>query len=61
LELKNTLVQTGTPSPNQCSVCGEAALCNDIAIGPDGTAYATDTVANRIVRLKKGAAALDVW
>jgi sugar lactone lactonase YvrE len=37
------------------------ALCNDVAIGPDGTAYATDTIANRIMRLKKGATALDVW
>jgi sugar lactone lactonase YvrE len=37
------------------------ALCNDIAIGPDGSAYATDTTANRIMRLKKGATALDVW
>ena len=40
---------------------GDNALCNDIAIGPDGAAYATDTTANRIMRLKKGASALDVW
>jgi sugar lactone lactonase YvrE len=40
---------------------GNIGLCNDIAIGPDGTAYATDTTANRILRLKKGASALDVW
>jgi sugar lactone lactonase YvrE len=40
---------------------GTTALCNDIAIGPDGDAYATDTLANRIMRLKKGATALDVW
>ena len=40
---------------------GATALCNDIAIGPDGAAYATDTTANRILRLKKGATALDVW
>jgi len=40
---------------------GPTALCNDIAIGPDGAAYATDTLANRIMRLKKGATALDVW
>ena len=40
---------------------GDNALCNDIAIGPDGSAYATDTIANRIMRLRKGATALDVW
>jgi sugar lactone lactonase YvrE len=40
---------------------GNTGLCNDIAIGPDGAAYATDTTANRILKLKKGATALDVW
>jgi len=40
---------------------GDNALCNDIAIGPDGTAYATDTIVGSINRLKKGAATLDVW
>jgi sugar lactone lactonase YvrE len=40
---------------------GDNALCNDIAIGPDGTAYATDTIVGSILRLKKGATALDVW
>lgn len=34
--------------------------CNDIAIGPDGAAYATDTPGGRILRLKKGADALEV-
>lgn len=37
------------------------ALCNDIAVGPDGTAYATDTGNMEVVRLKKGATALTVW
>ena len=36
-------------------------LCNDIAIAKDGTVYATDTFQARVLRLKKGAAALDVW
>jgi sugar lactone lactonase YvrE len=36
-------------------------LCNDIAVGRDGTAYATDTSGKRVLRLKKGAEALDVW
>jgi sugar lactone lactonase YvrE len=36
-------------------------LCNDIAVAGDGTVYATDTVQARVLRLKKGATALDVW
>jgi hypothetical protein len=40
---------------------GDTGLCNDIAVGPDGTAFASDTTANRILRLKKGATSLDVW
>ena len=36
-------------------------LCNDIAVANDGTVYATDTILGRVLRLKKGATALDVW
>ena len=36
-------------------------LCNDIAVAKDGTVYATDTTQGRVLRLKKGATALDVW
>jgi sugar lactone lactonase YvrE len=36
-------------------------LCNDMAAAKDGTVYVTDTVQARVLRLKKGAAALDVW
>lgn len=36
-------------------------LCNDIAVANDGTVYATDTTQGRVLRLKKGASALDVW
>jgi sugar lactone lactonase YvrE len=36
-------------------------LCNDIAVASDGTAYATDTTQGRVLRLKKGAKALDIW
>src|ERR1043166_3261004 len=36
-------------------------LCNDIAVARDGTVYATDTTQGRVLRLKKGATALDVW
>jgi sugar lactone lactonase YvrE len=37
------------------------ALCNDIAVAADGTAYATDTSNMEVVRLKKGAKTLEVW
>jgi sugar lactone lactonase YvrE len=37
------------------------AACNDIAVGSDGTAYATDTANMQVVRLKKGAKDLEVW
>jgi hypothetical protein len=39
----------------------QKSLCNDIAIGPDGSAYITDTRNDRMFRLKKGAAALELW
>jgi hypothetical protein len=39
----------------------KGGLCNDIAVGPDGTAYATDTINMEVVSLKKGATALTVW
>lgn len=36
-------------------------VCNDIAVAPNGTVYATESFANRILRLKPGATELDVW
>jgi sugar lactone lactonase YvrE len=36
-------------------------LCNDIAVARDGTLYVTDTTGARVLRLKKGARALDAW
>ena len=39
----------------------DGGLCNDIAVAADGTAYATDTNGRRVLRLKPGATALDVW
>jgi hypothetical protein len=39
---------------------GGTGTCNDIAIGADGAAYATDTPGGRIVKLPKGGNALEV-
>jgi sugar lactone lactonase YvrE len=36
-------------------------VCNDAAVGADGTIYATDTSNMQVLRLKPGAAALEVW
>ncbi|HZJ31453.1 MAG TPA: hypothetical protein VFD21_07790 [Vicinamibacterales bacterium] len=36
-------------------------LCNDVAVAKDGTIYVADTAQGRVLRLKKGATALDVW
>lgn len=36
-------------------------LCNDIAVAKDGTVYATDTTQGRVLRLKKGGTAFEVW
>jgi sugar lactone lactonase YvrE len=36
-------------------------ICNDIAVAQDGTLYVTDTTGARVLRLKKGARALDGW
>jgi sugar lactone lactonase YvrE len=40
---------------------GEKALCNDIAIGPDGSAYVTNTSAPEILKLAPGSGELTVW
>jgi len=40
---------------------GGTGFCNDIVIGQDGSAYVTDTVNPRILRLKPGAREFDVW
>jgi streptogramin lyase len=42
------------PAPN-------GGVCNDVAVAADGTAYASDTFGGRVLRLKPGAEALDVW
>lgn len=53
-DLKNASLKASYPFPGN-------GLCNDIAVARDGTVYTTDTTQARILRLKKGATALDVW
>ena len=40
---------------------GPRALCNDMAVAPDGSVLVTDTLAPLILVLKPGATKLDVW
>ncbi len=35
--------------------------CNDLAVAPDGTLYATDFPGGRVLRLKHGQSAVEVW
>ncbi len=53
-------LETGAPKGHY-PLPTSGAACNDIALGADGTAYATDTTNMEIVRLKKGAKDLEVW
>ncbi|HEU4627377.1 MAG TPA: hypothetical protein VFS52_21665 [Steroidobacteraceae bacterium] len=40
---------------------GGRGVCNDIAVAPDGTVYATDTPTGRLLELPHGATALSVY
>jgi len=40
---------------------GPRTLCNDMALGPDGSVYVTNSFAPQILRLKPGGTQLDVW
>ncbi|HEX7857162.1 MAG TPA: hypothetical protein VF503_26060 [Sphingobium sp.] len=40
---------------------GEKPVCNDMAVGRDGSVYVTDTGNPRILRWKPGATKLEVW
>lgn len=42
-------------------VPGDATLCNDIAVGPDGSAYVTDSFSPHILRLRPGGNEFEVW
>ena len=53
-------LKTGAPKGNYPFPTA-GGFCNDIAVDAAGNAYATDTMNMEVVRLKKGAAALEVW
>lgn len=40
---------------------GEKPVCNDMAVGRDGSLYITDTGQPRILRWRPGATALEIW
>ena len=40
---------------------GEHTLCNDLAIGPDGSLFVTNSLAPQILRLKPGSKELEIW
>jgi len=51
---------TGAPK-GAWALQGATNACNDITVGPDGSVYVSDLANGEIQRLKKGAAALEVW
>jgi hypothetical protein len=53
-DLKTATLKAHYPFPG-------GGFCNDIAIGRNGTVYATDTRGGRILSLKRGAGALTIW
>jgi sugar lactone lactonase YvrE len=63
--LKMFDLKTGAPKGSVAlpasTLLEQTSLCNDIAVGADGTAYVTDSFAGHILRLKPGAEAFEVW
>jgi len=53
-------LKTGAPKGHY-QLPTPGGMCNDIAVGPDGAAYATDTANMEVVRLAKGGKQLEVW
>ena len=63
--LKTFDLKTGTPKASYDvppgTIADQTPLCNDMVVAADGTVYVTDTLSGRILRLKKGASALETW
>lgn len=58
--LKTFDLASGAPK-GSFALADAKSLCNDIAVGSDGTAYVTDSFTPNVYRLKPGAAALEIW
>jgi sugar lactone lactonase YvrE len=58
--LKTFDLKTGAPK-GSFALKGLASLCNDIAVGSDGTAYVSDSLAPNVYSLKPGGTELDVF
>ena len=43
------------------TIAGQMPLCNDMVVAAERTVYITDSLSGRILRLKKGASALETW
>jgi sugar lactone lactonase YvrE len=52
-------LKTGAPKATY-PLPGDGTLCNDIAVGADGTTYVTDTRQGSVVMVKRGAKSLEV-
>lgn len=55
LDLQSGKVKASYPLP------GDRTLCNDIAVGADGSAYVTDSFQPHVLRLKPGAKEFEVY
>ncbi|UAK26263.1 SMP-30/gluconolactonase/LRE family protein [Sphingomonas nostoxanthinifaciens] len=54
-------IRTAAPKGRWPMPGGAKSTCNDMAVDRAGNLYISETAGGRIIRLKKGAAALDVW
>jgi sugar lactone lactonase YvrE len=58
--LKSFDLKSGAPK-GSFPFPGSKSVCNDIAVGRDGAVYVTDTANPRVLKLKRGGSALEVW
>jgi streptogramin lyase len=59
-DLKTGAPKGSVPLPPS-TLLKQTALCNDIAVAPDGTVYVTDSFSGHILRMKPGTSALEIW